>query len=121
MTVATDKSLTVVRERLPNRRAHTLVNIEASGFRYVAGISHYEDGRLAEIFLNASKGGTAIDDAARDLAVVASIALQHGVDVDTLRRALMRNGNGIASGPLGTLLDGLAAEDETRGDREAAR
>ena len=37
-----------------------------------------------------------------------SIALQHGVDADTLRHALMRNGNGVASGPLGTLLDLLA-------------
>jgi hypothetical protein len=46
--------------------------------------------------------------AARASAVVASIALQHGVDADTLRHALMRNGNGVASGPLGTLLDLLA-------------
>jgi hypothetical protein len=29
-----------------------------------------------------------------------------------LRRALMRNGNGVASGPLGTLLDLLASERE---------
>ena len=43
--------------RLPNRRAHTLLNIEAGGFRYVAGVGHYQDGRLAEIFLTAEKGG----------------------------------------------------------------
>jgi ribonucleoside-diphosphate reductase alpha chain len=96
------------RERLPNRRAHTLLNIEVGGFRYVAGVGHYGHGRLAEISLNSEKGGTAIDDAARDSAVVASIALQHGVDADTLRHALIRNGNGVASGPLGTLLDLLA-------------
>jgi hypothetical protein len=75
---------TADRERLPNRR-HTLLNIEAGGFRYVAGVGHYDDGRLAEIFLNAEKGGTAIGDAARDSAVVASLALQHGIDPDTLR------------------------------------
>jgi ribonucleoside-diphosphate reductase alpha chain len=106
--MVTDACLKVTRERLPNRRAHTLLNIEAGGFRYVAGVGHYGDGRLAEIFLNSEKGGTAIDDAARDSAVVASIALQHGVDADTLRHALMRNGSGVASGPLGTLLDLLA-------------
>jgi hypothetical protein len=100
------------RERLPNRRAHMLLNIEAGGFRYVAGVGHYDDGRLAEIFLNAEKGGTAIDDAARDSAVVASIALQHGVDPDMLLHALMRSGNGTASGPLGTLLDLLASRRE---------
>ena len=55
------KPLTAERERLPNRRAHTLLNIEAGGFRYVAGVGHYDDGRLAEIFLNAEKGGAAIE------------------------------------------------------------
>jgi hypothetical protein len=99
--------LQAARERLPNRRAHTLLNIEAGGFRYVAGVGYYDDGRLAEIFLNAEKGGTAIGDAARDSAVVASLALQHGVDPDTLRHALMRNSSGEASGPLGVLLDSL--------------
>jgi hypothetical protein len=98
------------RRRLPNRREHVLLNIEAGGFRYVADVGRYGDGRLAEIFLNADRGSTAIDDAARDSAVVASIALQHGVDADTLRRALMRNGSGVASGPLGVLLDLLAGE-----------
>jgi ribonucleoside-diphosphate reductase alpha chain len=87
-----------------------VLTIEASGFRYVAGVGHYDDGRLAEIFLNAEKGGTTIDDAARDSAVVASIALQHGVDADTLRHALMRNGSGLASGPLGVLLDLVAVQ-----------
>jgi ribonucleoside-diphosphate reductase alpha chain len=92
-----------------------VVTIQADGFRYLAGIGHYGDGRLAEIFLNAEKGGTAIDDAARDCAVVASIALQHGVDPNTLRHALMRNSSGAASGPLGVLLDHLAAEEQTHG------
>ena len=103
-----DHPASATRKRLPNRRAHTLVNIEADGFRYVAGVGHYDDGRLAEIFLNSEKGGSALDDAARDSAVVASIALQHGVGADTLRHALMSNSNGVASGPLGTLLDLLA-------------
>jgi hypothetical protein len=55
----TAKPLTAERERLPNRRAHTLPNIEAGGFRYVAGVGYCDDGRLAEIFLNAEKGGSA--------------------------------------------------------------
>jgi hypothetical protein len=50
------KPLTVERERLPNRRAHTLLNIEAGGFRYVAGVGHYDDDRLAEIFLKCREG-----------------------------------------------------------------
>jgi hypothetical protein len=47
---------------------------------------------------------------ARDSAVVASLALQRGVPPETIRRALTRNGDGSASGALGTLLDMLASK-----------
>jgi hypothetical protein len=105
---------TAVRERLPDRREHRVINFTTSdGFRYTAGLGYFEDGRLAEIFLNADKIGTAIETAARDSAVVASLALQHGVPPDTIRHALTRNGNGEASGPLGMLLDLLAAVPNT--------
>ncbi|HUZ32646.1 MAG TPA: hypothetical protein VMV19_11195 [Xanthobacteraceae bacterium] len=97
------------RERLPHRREHMVINFTtADGFRYTAGLGYFADGRLAEVFLNADKIGTAIETAARDSAVVASIALQHGVPPDIIRHALTRNGNGAAGGPLGALLDLLA-------------
>jgi hypothetical protein len=100
-------------EPLPNRREHVLVNFTtADGFRYTAGLGYFDDGRLAEIFLNAEKIGTAIETTARDSAAVASLALQHGVPPKAIRRALTRNGNGGALGPLGTLLDLLASELE---------
>jgi hypothetical protein len=67
---------------------------------------------LTEVFLNSAKIGTAIETAARDSAVVASLALQHGVPPETIRRALTRNGDGSASGALGTLLDMLASKRE---------
>jgi ribonucleoside-diphosphate reductase alpha chain len=99
------------RERLPDRREHVVVNFTtADGFKYTAGLGYFEDGRLAEVFLNAEKIGTAIETAERDSAVVASIALQHGVPPETIRRAITRNGS--ASGPLGTLLDILASTRE---------
>jgi hypothetical protein len=105
------KPVIAARERLPNRRAHTLVNfITRDGFTYTAGLGYFDDGRLAEIFLNAKKIGTAIETAAHDSAVVASLALQHGVPPETIRHALTRNGDGSASGALGTLLDLLASK-----------
>jgi hypothetical protein len=97
------------RRRLPNRREHTIVKFATSdGFMYTAGLGHFDHGDLAEIFLNADKIGTAIEAAARDSAVLASLALQHGVPLETIRRALTRNTDGSASGALGTLLDLLA-------------
>lgn len=104
---ATPGGASISRTRLPNRRSHLLVDFQADGFRYTAGLGFFDDGCLAEVFLNSGKIGTAIETAARDSAVVASIALQHGVSSDTIRHALSRNGNGDASG---TLLDLLASE-----------
>jgi hypothetical protein len=58
--------------------------------------------------LNAAKHGTAVDINARDAAVAASLLFQHGCPADSLRRALTRNGEGSASGPLARALDLLA-------------
>jgi hypothetical protein len=98
------------RNRLPNRREHETMEFDHQGFRYTAGLGRFGDGRLAEVFLNASKTGTALDVAARDSAIVASLALQYGAPPETLRHALTRNVDGSASGALGKLLDILASE-----------
>jgi hypothetical protein len=55
--------------------------------------------------LNTRKHGTAVDVNARDAAVAASLLLQHGCHVDTLRKALTRNSDGSASGALARALD----------------
>ena len=52
--------------------------------------------------------GSDIDAAAKDSAVVASLALQHGVSVDVIRKALLRDNQGKASSPLGCALDAIA-------------
>ena len=46
----------MIRDRLPNRRGHELLSFEHGGFRYTAGIGRFADGRLAELFLDCSKG-----------------------------------------------------------------
>lgn len=98
------------RERLPNRRASETFNLECAGLDYVATISHFADGRLAEIFLTNHKAGSAADAAACDSAVVASIALQYGVPLEVIRKALMRDSRGQPRTPLGVVLDRIAAE-----------
>ena len=75
---------------------------------YTATISRFDDGRLGEIFLSNHKSGSHADTAARDAAIACSIALQFGADIETIRRALCRDGRGNASGPLGAALDMLA-------------
>jgi ribonucleoside-diphosphate reductase alpha chain len=96
------------RERLSNRRASTQIAFECNGLQYVATVSFFPDGRLAEIFLSNSKAGSHSDSAAKDSAVVASIALQYDVPLDVIRHALMRDSAGRPSSPLGVALDLLA-------------
>jgi hypothetical protein len=98
------------RRRLPNRRGHELLSFEHGGIHYTAGVGRFENGDMAEIFLNAQKHGTAVEVSARDAAIAASLLLQHGCHKDTLRKALTRNSDGSASGPLTHALDLLAEE-----------
>jgi hypothetical protein len=53
------------RERLPNRRASIVFELELHGLRYTAGVSHFADGRPAEIFLQNHKPGSQSDANAR--------------------------------------------------------
>jgi hypothetical protein len=93
------------RTRLPNRRASENFSF---GCGRIATVSFFPDGSLAEVFLNVGKAGSDIDSAAKDSAVVASIALQHGVPLGTITHALLRDPHGRASSPLGISLDTLA-------------
>src|SRR5438046_559319 len=94
MTNRSSVSSATARERLPNRRLHELLTFEHAGFLHTAGIGRFDDGRLAEVFLDNSKVGTAVDAAARDAAIVASPALQHGTPAETIRHAVTRNREG---------------------------
>jgi hypothetical protein len=91
-----------LRDRLKDRRPHWLYRFECDGQSYTGGIGRFDDGRIAEIFINGSKVGTAAETNAQDAAVVASLALQHGCPLETIRHALARTGS--SAGPLATLL-----------------
>jgi hypothetical protein len=93
------------RERLPNRRAAETFDIEASGLRYTVTIGRYPDDRISEVFIENHKAGSHAGILANDVAVVCSIALQYGASLDVIRKALMRDPRGKASGPLGVALD----------------
>src|SRR5580700_8655471 len=96
------------RRRLPDRRASETFSLQCAGLSYVATISRFDDGYLGEIFLSNHKSGSVADTAARDSAIVCSIALQFGADPEIVRKALCRDRHGNASGPLGVALDVLS-------------
>ena len=72
-------------ERLADRRASESFSFRWNGMAFAATISRYSDGRLAEIFLTNGKVGSDTDAAARDSAVMCSLALQFGTPVETIR------------------------------------
>jgi hypothetical protein len=98
------------RIRLPNRRESETFGLEAQGLKFTCTASRFPDGRLAEVFLQSHKTHSMAGINAQDAAVVCSLALQHGVPLDVIRRAF--DVKGRASGPLATALDMLAERDE---------
>ena len=102
------------RARLPNRRLAVTFALDVGGLRYTCTVGRFADGRIGEIFLNNHKSNSASDANARDSAIVASLALQHGVPLDTIRGALLRDPRGIASTPLGAALDIIQQQEERK-------
>jgi hypothetical protein len=98
------------RERMPDRRASESFTFELNGLGFTATLSRFADGRIGELFLNNHKAGNQADTNARDSAIILSFALQHGADIEAIRRALCRDSQGRALGPIGAVLDLLTGE-----------
>jgi hypothetical protein len=90
------------RERLKDRRGSLSFNFLHDGRTYHATATRYADGRLAEIFLDVGKAGSTVQQHAEATAVLASLALQHGVAVETIVHA-------VAGGPLAVALESSVA------------
>ena len=103
----------MTRERLSNRRPALTFDLEVGGLRYTATIGRYPDGRVGELFISSHKNDSSADTNARDVAIAFSFAVQHGADLDAIRRALSRDSRGNASGPLGAALDIIATAETT--------
>jgi ribonucleoside-diphosphate reductase alpha chain len=98
------------RQRLQNRRPHWLFKFESGGQVYTGGIGRFDDGRIAEIFINGAKVGSTAAANAQDAAIIASLAIQHGCPLETIRHALTRTGD--SCGPLAALLDEVERQSE---------
>ena len=99
------------RRRLTDRRLAETFELEVGGQRYSCTVGRFPDNSIGELFLNNSKTNNAADTNARDAAITFSIAVQHGADPEVVRRALCRDGQGRAMGPLAAALDLLANGD----------
>jgi len=98
------------RRRLPNRRLCESFTFELDGLRFTASVGRFPDGRIGELFLTNHKSGNQSDTNARDAAIILLFALQHGADINEIRKALCRDSQGKALGPVGAALDLLGGE-----------
>jgi hypothetical protein len=90
------------RARLPDRRNSITFGLECNGLKYTCTASYFADGKLGEVFLGNHRADSHADSCAKDSAILASLALQHGVPLDVLRRALLRDSQGRPSTPIGS-------------------
>jgi hypothetical protein len=93
------------RKRLPNRRLAETFELECAGLKYVCTIGRFADGSIGEVFLTNHRVNSGAGIMASDQAVLASLAIQFGCPLETLRKAIMRDGTGCATSPIGIALD----------------
>jgi hypothetical protein len=74
------------------------------------GAGRFKDGRLAEVFLNSNKPGSAIEAVDRDASVVVSIALQFGTPLETIKDALTKDHDGTPATVVGAALTAIGGE-----------
>jgi hypothetical protein len=105
------------REEIPSRRIHISWREKMETIEYALsyGMEEHvvehpgEPPQITEVWCNAGKVGSALEALANDAAIMASIVLQLGYPIEKLRMALTRNSNRTAAGPIGVLLDRIAA------------
>ena len=101
------------RNTLPNRRRAETFEVQhglpgAKPVSVTVTVGYYANGKLGEVFVSDPKVGSSMEAIARDGAVLLSIAIQHGVPLDTMRHAITREQDGSPSTVIGAVLDQLA-------------
>ena len=73
-----------VRHRLPNKRPAVTHKFDIGGHRGYLTVGLYKDGQPGEVFIMMSKGGSTVRGLMDGFALMVSIALQHGVSLNTI-------------------------------------
>lgn len=97
-----------MREKLPARRYSETFTVEFPAYtdkRYAVSIGCYDDGRIGEVFISSyQKAGSMADMAARDIALLISLNLQHGTPLELMAHATTKDSEGRPEGLAGVVL-----------------
>ena len=95
------------RRELPQRRRCETFDIDFGGLKraHTVSVGYYPDGSPGEVFISGGKSGEQVEAIARDGAVLISMALQHGVALDTIKHAITRNAQDEPTSIVGAVID----------------
>ncbi len=105
-----------VREGLPNKRPSLVVSIshewapDREPQEIDLGVGFYADGRVAECFADGHKEGSHMHGLLDDIAVVISLALQHGLTPEDMAKSIGRVRDDKPASIIGAILDTLIKE-----------
>jgi len=106
----TDKIVNV-RNSLPQRRHSETFTMVHGNHRtpFDITVGYYENGMVGEVFISGAQSGSEMEAITRDGAIVLSLALQHGVPIETLKRAITRNRENKPDTVIGAVIDRIAS------------
>ncbi len=99
----------MIRQVLPNRRPSEKFDLYHWSRKFIVDVGFNQSHEILEVFINTGKSGEHMQILLRDSAIIFSLALQWGVPVEDMRRAITREADRSPSGPIGRLLDELHA------------
>lgn len=98
----------MTREHLPDCRLSETFVVRHGTRTWPVTVSRFADGRVAEVFGTLKYGsGSDLETEARDASILLSLALQHGVPLETIGHALSRHADGRPCGVVGAIVDAL--------------
>ena len=100
------------RRALPQRRRCETFDLAFGGLarNHTITVGYYDSGEIGEVFINGGKSGEQVEAIARDSAVLLSLALQYGADLQNIKSAITRDGQGEPSTIVGAVVDRLCGE-----------
>lgn len=110
----------MTRTRLPDRRDSARATLMVDGQEFTVGVSFDEFDRPKELFLDGPKEGSQMGNVLRDIAVVISVAVQHGSLPKELAKSVGRLPDGDPTSFVGAALD-FMVRMEPKPDRVACK
>jgi hypothetical protein len=99
------------RQRLPNRRPSTTLDVWHNNERYHVSFSKDADNVIREVFVHGPRAGSDLDALAFDIGVAISLGLQFGARIDDLRHSMARLEDGRSASFVGKILEALSPLD----------